>query len=260
MRGLSEVGVSPDGLDGVILTCSQPDRAGAAKEALERSPEAEVVIGEPGARYLARIGSKGMRESEKAFGGNVARRFGHVEDVPKDDIVPVKDGETLRVAGLELEAVHTSGHTPDHFSWLGEGLLFAGQATAMRFPDLPALIPPYSLPNYDVTRVLNSIERLRGLDPERLFVSRYGEIPGEPEDYLDGSAEAVRSWRELVEELHGDGSSMNDMVWEFRRRLVDGVSVEVSELDDGFSELYLPTVLGMVLKGYMRNVLHTLPW
>jgi len=48
-------------------------------------------------------------------------------DVP-EHIERLKDGQTLRLAGMALEVRHTPGHTPGHccFFWPDEGILFSG--------------------------------------------------------------------------------------------------------------------------------------
>ncbi len=34
------------------------------------------------------------------------------------DFTPIKDGETIEIGGIRLEAIHTPGHTPEHTSFL----------------------------------------------------------------------------------------------------------------------------------------------
>jgi glyoxylase-like metal-dependent hydrolase (beta-lactamase superfamily II) len=56
--------------------------------------------------------------------------------------IPLDDGQILRVAGFELEVVHTPGHTPGHCCFLirQEGVLFSGDhlfAGSIGRTDLP---------------------------------------------------------------------------------------------------------------------------
>lgn len=105
---------------------------------------------------------------------------------PPVELIPLRDGEILGVAGLSLEVIHTPGHTPGHccFHLESEGLLlsgdqlFAGSIGRTDLPggDMEALVRSMrekvmSLP--DETRVLpghgpeTSIARERSSNPFR---------------------------------------------------------------------------------------------
>ena len=61
---------------------------------------------------------------------------------PPTDLKRLTDGQVLRMAGLELEVVHTPGHTPGHCCFLNraEGVLFSGDhlfAGSIGRTDLP---------------------------------------------------------------------------------------------------------------------------
>ncbi|NNF08717.1 MAG: MBL fold metallo-hydrolase [Acidimicrobiia bacterium] len=61
---------------------------------------------------------------------------------PPEQYVDLTDGETLEMAGLSLEVVHTPGHTPGHCCFLlgDEGILFSGDqlfAGSVGRTDLP---------------------------------------------------------------------------------------------------------------------------
>ncbi|MDD4867401.1 MAG: MBL fold metallo-hydrolase [Mycobacterium sp.] len=76
---------------------------------------------------------------------------------PNSDFRAVSDGETLRVAGTELRALHTPGHSPGSVCWYGSELgpkgtvfsgdtLFAGGpgATGRSFSDFPTILQSIS--------------------------------------------------------------------------------------------------------------------
>ena len=64
------------------------------------------------------------------------------ELVPPPDTVDLADGQVLHLAGIELEVLHTPGHSPGHccFHLPGEGVLFSGDqlfAGSIGRTDLP---------------------------------------------------------------------------------------------------------------------------
>ncbi|VBA59352.1 MBL fold metallo-hydrolase [Mycobacterium attenuatum] len=81
-------------------------------------------------------------------GDDVLWRMTH----PGKDFRPVADEDALRVAGLELRALHTPGHSPGSVCWyvrdLGPGVVFSGDtlfsggpgATGRSFSDFPTIL------------------------------------------------------------------------------------------------------------------------
>jgi len=85
---------------------------------------------------------------------------------------PLRDGEWLRMGGLELEAFHTPGHTPGSVSlWMpAHKKLFAGDTL---FRDS---IGRTDLPGGDSRQILRSIrERLLPLPEETVVIPGHGE-------------------------------------------------------------------------------------
>lgn len=59
---------------------------------------------------------------------------------PPDRFVDLADGETLKLAGLSFDVLHTPGHTPGHCCFLADGSLFSGDqlfAGSVGRTDLP---------------------------------------------------------------------------------------------------------------------------
>lgn len=73
---------------------------------------------------------------------------------PGKDFRPVADGQTLTVAGLELRALHTPGHSPGSVCWYAPelGAVFSGDtlfhggpgATGRSFSDFPTILASIS--------------------------------------------------------------------------------------------------------------------
>jgi hydroxyacylglutathione hydrolase len=62
----------------------------------------------------------GMQETDP----NILAMF-RAENPPPPDIL-VKDGERIRVGNIELEVIHTPGHTPGGMSLYTDGMVFTG--------------------------------------------------------------------------------------------------------------------------------------
>ncbi len=97
---------------GVVLTHGHFDHLGAAGELVEAT----------GAPLLVHAADAPQVSSSVANG---ARFFGFDMEAPEPDGT-LEEGASLAVGSVELEVLHTPGHTPGGISLLGEGHLFSG--------------------------------------------------------------------------------------------------------------------------------------
>jgi glyoxylase-like metal-dependent hydrolase (beta-lactamase superfamily II) len=143
-----------------------------------------------GAADLARLAGAGLR----------AARL--------DDAERLRDGETLCAGSLELVAVHTPGHSADHFVFFApeEGALFTGDAVLGRGT---SFIDP---PDGDLARYLASLHHMLDLEPKTIY-------PGHGPVVLDARAKlreyiVHRSEREsqVLEALAAGSRTVHELV------------------------------------------------
>lgn len=124
LQAIEDGGVT---LDAILLTHTHFDHVGAVAE-LARHTGAPV--------YCPRLEVPVLQDINRyVFPG-----YGPYE--PYDPDETVEGGETLRLAGFEIDVVFTPGHSPGHvsFSLAGQGLLFDGDVLfqgSIGRPDLP---------------------------------------------------------------------------------------------------------------------------
>ena len=80
------------------------------------------------------------------------------------------DGQTLRLGGLEIEALHTPGHSANHLAFACEGLLFSGDH-AMGWAS--SLVSP---PDGDMGAYMASLRRLMERDWRRMLPGHGPEV------------------------------------------------------------------------------------
>ncbi len=112
-RILGEVAELGGDVEAILLTHTHFDHVGAVAE-LARATGAKVWCPKLEVPILADINSY-------VFAG-----FGPYENYDADETV--EGGETLRLAGLDIEVVFTPGHSPGHVTYAveSEGALFSG--------------------------------------------------------------------------------------------------------------------------------------
>ncbi len=108
----------------------------------------------------------------------------------------VDDGQIIACDGFDLEAVHTSGHTPDHLCFFlrETGLLFAGDAV---MADVTVVIAP---PDGDMRAYFASLERLKAMPVARIAPG-HGRMLDAPSDVLDDIVEHRLQREAQVREL-----------------------------------------------------------
>jgi glyoxylase-like metal-dependent hydrolase (beta-lactamase superfamily II) len=107
LKRVKELGL---GIPYIILTHGHPDHTGALKQVRENT----------GAQ-LAIHGSDAPILKDKLLHSLLGFRH--------SDVVPDRllgDGETIKAGELDLEVIHTPGHTPGGICLLGEGIVFTG--------------------------------------------------------------------------------------------------------------------------------------
>ena len=114
-----------------------------------------------GAAELARVSGAPVR----AFGA---------EPAGGTPVEPLRDGETLAVPGASLRWIHAPGHASDHVCFLLEGAasLFSGDNV---LGEGTAVISP---PDGDMGAYLATLERLRGLDLDRIYPGHFRALDG----------------------------------------------------------------------------------
>ena len=175
-----------DFASGVVDTRSAEQVLAAARAfgvkllwALETHAHADHLSGAPfiKSRTGAKIGiGEHIRDVQKIF-----RPIFNATDLNPDgsDFDHLfKDGERFRLGDLEVEVLHTPGHTPADISYRIEDAVFVGDTLFM--PDYGTARADF--PGGDARQLYRSIRRLLNLPPEtRLFMCHDYKAPGRDE-------------------------------------------------------------------------------
>jgi len=183
--GLERVGHALDEVDAVLVTHIHLDHSGAAGTILRRNPRARVYVHERGAPHVVDP-SKLVASATRLYGDAMERLWGEIVPVPADRVQALRGGETIEVAGLRLEVAYTPGHAVHHVSYFeaASGTAFAGDTAGIRIAPWLAVVPPTPPPDIDVEVWQESIRRLRGWRPSRLFLTHFGPFE-DVNDHLD---------------------------------------------------------------------------
>lgn len=245
LEGMVECGVEPADLEHLVLSHIHVDHSGAASALVEAAPDLDVYIHETTAPHLTDPGS--LVESSRRAMGESFELMGEQGPVPASNVVAVPDeGTTVDLGRNSLEMIHSPGHSPDHFAaWNPERrLLFAAECLGVHLERADAWFPPATLPNFDPDRLLDGLDDLRDLDPERVVLPHFGVWPDEPDRAFERAATELRRFDERVLELHEASGSAE----ETKRRVAE----ELLDLSPPYEPVVERFYASLVTDGYLR--------
>lgn len=168
----------------VIPTHVHLDHAGGAGAMMERFPSAQLLVHPRGARHMvdpARLVASSMEVyGEEKF----HRLYGEILPVSAQRVVEMEDGQVIELGARKLLFRHTRGHADHHFciwdemsrGWFS-GDMFGISYPWFRFEDGDFLLPATTPTQFDPGAYLESIDLLASFQPQRMYLTHYGEFP-----------------------------------------------------------------------------------
>ena len=187
---LREKGFSLKDVRQVFLSHIHFDHAGAAWRFAECG--ATIYVHPRGAPHL--IDPRRLVDSAtRIYGADMERLWGRVAPIPAESVKVVHDMDVVRVAQFEVRAVATPGHASHHHVYQWEENVFGGDVAGVRLGEGPP-VPPFVPPELDIESWQQSIEKIRALNPARLYLPHFGLIEGSISLHLDALEERIRRW------------------------------------------------------------------
>jgi glyoxylase-like metal-dependent hydrolase (beta-lactamase superfamily II) len=224
---------------GLLLTHIHLDHAGAAGMLARRFRDLRVYVHEIGARHL--INPQRLLDSaRRVYGEEMDKLWGEFAPVPEWNIRPLKGGEQFD--GFRVE--YTPGHAVHHVTYLHEetGDAYVGDVGGIRIPPHEHTYAPTPPPDIDIPVWLESLERVRALDPAALCLTHFGRY----ED-VDAQLANVRDYLERRRQPVSDQET-------FERQVV-GEAVEAVGADDAatYFQAAPPEQIWLGLDRYWEN-------
>ena len=208
----------------IIPTHVHSDHAGGAGLLARQLPQAKVVAHSRAVKVLAdpSILERLMQGFMQVFGDDALERFGEMLPIAEERFMPVEDGDRISLGERELQVIHTPGHDPNHlcfFDTKSRGL-FCGDALGGYFSEVEVTLPPFNLGS-DPVAILQSIDKLRDLDPAILFFS-HGGATREVARTMRVFADKVRQCADIILKAPKGGKNQEEIVNRMADVLVKG--------------------------------------
>ena len=208
LRGaLKHKGVSFADVRQLLLTHIHLDHAGASGSIVRENPAIEVLVHHVGAPHMADP-SKLLASATRLYGeADMQRLWGDFIAVPKENVRPLKGGETIEAGGRELRVAYTPGHAWHHVSYfdIASRVAFVGDTAGIRRGEGTYVMPPTPPPDIDLEAWRESEERILAWDPDALFLTHFGPFRGARVQFQQ-LWENIERWNRIVRRLIADAS------------------------------------------------------
>lgn len=247
IRDLLPHGISDDDLHYLLPTHVHLDHSGSCGTLAKRFPNASVRVhprGEPHLSDPTRL----VKGACEVFGEDLVQKFGAPDPISKRRIRSVQDNEQIALGnGVTLRTVWTPGHAPHHLSYLLEetGELFTGDAVGVQYSAFPVLVPTSPPPSFNLERAVESLERLRGLSPMRLFTPHFGLLDNAREK-LEENVNALLGWKSKLEGITSSKSSVAQIVAVVTEEFCEGIGRSSADLPEFLRSTIRVSVLGFL--------------
>ena len=199
--GLADAGSGMESIEHLFLTHIHLDHAGATGACTASGMTAHVH--ERGAIHLVDP-DKLMASANRVFGKALEEDLGSLVASRAANVAPASEGYSVRIGDTSFTAIETPGHARHHHAWLVENgdarHLFSGDAAGMCLPGTRFATLPLVAPEFDLVTWLDSIDRLRTLEYDKLWLTHFGVIE-DHRDFLDHVEARLRSETEFVRDL-----------------------------------------------------------
>ncbi len=175
--GLAQIGFGVGDLTHILVTHIHLDHSGAAGPITRENPTAVVRVHPLGAPHLVDP-AKLVSSATRIYGDQMEPLWGEFCPIAEDRVVPLLDGEVLKVSGRRMLAAFTPGHAQHHVAYidLAGKWAFTGDVGGVRMQGTDYVCPPTPPPDLNREQWYESIARLQGFDLERLYLTHFGEF------------------------------------------------------------------------------------
>lgn len=225
----------------IIPTHMHVDHAGSIGTLARLFPRAKVLVHPQGAKH-ALDPSRLIESTRMVWGVNFEADLGPIVPVPKAQIRVAENNEVIPVNGRELQILYAPGHAPHQIVIFDRSVkgIFCGDALGLLAQNAnPFPLPNTAPPGFDQELYLQTVQKLRDLQPRILFYS-HGGVVEEPDGLISMAADNTLTFGSMVLQALKEGKVLEDIIQRMRDYIVGHFGVQVLESD-----------LAMFVSGYI---------
>lgn len=237
--GLRDRGLTLRDVRTLLLTHIHLDHAGASGTIVERVPGVKVYVHERGAPHMIDP-AKLLASTRRLWGDQMDAVWGAFLPVPAGQVIVLKGGERLDIAGTAIEVAYTPGHAKHHVSYLDEhaGMAYVGDTAGVRVSG-DYLIAPTPPPDIDIEAWQHSLDTIDRWQPVSLFLTHFGPITP-ARAHIARFRSTVASAAAMSAEMIAGGGTDEELTKRFTERMRQDIRKALPEHDARAAELAAP--------------------
>jgi len=218
VEGLARHGYKPSDVKHVLLTHIHFDHAGAAWAFAREG--ATVYVHPKGYRHL-HDPEKLYNSAKRIYGDMMETLWGLMEGIPETQMKAVEHEDVLEIGGKRFIAHHTPGHAVHHIAWQLDDVIFTGDVAGCKIEPGP-VVPPCPPPDINLEDWYDSIELLRNLNPQTLYLTHYGPVT-DIDPHLNALIAVLKDWGEWMKIRYGQQLSVEEVTPDFKAYAASGL-------------------------------------
>lgn len=194
----------------VLLSHIHFDHAGAAWKFAENGAKIYVhPIGLPHLQNPERL----WNSAKMIYKEEMERLWGEMKPIDEKLLVPADDGDRLSIEDLEFNVHYTPGHAIHHNAYQLEDIIFTGDVAGVKINQNP-VVPPCPPPDIDLGKWKSSIDKMRKLNPQSLYLTHFGKVDKTLE-HLDELEWMLDDWANWMKPYYDKGFDPDEITPKF---------------------------------------------
>ncbi len=190
---VNRVGYAIDDIQHVLLSHIHFDHAGASWALAERG--AKIFLHPFGQKHMADP-SKLVKSATRIYGDEMDKLWGTMKPIPDDKLITCDHEDEVVIGDQIFTAWHTPGHARHHIAWQLDKVLFAGDVGGVKIEDA-LIVPPCPPPDINLEDWNNSIDLIRKLPVDILYLTHFGPIK-DKESHLNQLEHILNDWAQWM--------------------------------------------------------------
>lgn len=245
---IKAAGYAPTDIQHVLLTHIHFDHAGAAWAFAKQG--AKIYVHPFGAKHLAQP-DKLWSSAKRIYQDDMERLWGEMQAIPEEQIKAVEHEEVISIGNAKFTALHTPGHAVHHIAWQFEEVVFTGDVAGVRVhPEDRLVEPPCPPPDINVEDWLDSISKIRALNPKTLYLTHFGKVE-DIDWHLDALEIRLIEWSNWIKVKMEMGQDPEETVPEFKEFVAKQLK-EMGVGEEGIRQYEAANPSYMSVSGLMR--------
>ncbi len=251
LDAIRQAGFQPEDVTHLLATHVHLDHAGSVGSLVKHMPKAKVYAHSKGVPHLLDT-TKVVASATRIYGDRMQQLWGEIESTPADRLQTLEEGDVLNVAGRRLEVHYTPGHAVHHviFFDASSGDLFAGDTAGVRLQEVDYVRPPTPPPDIDIEAWLNSMDTIKMLRPDVLYLGHFGPTR-DVTRHLERLRNQLIRWGNYVLDAMRNGKEEREIL----KLLIQQTEPELLHITNDLNAVQryeIATNYAMTVQGYMR--------